>query len=164
MWPYIHGFYSYWYIYPLSVPAHAAWSFLLRKRFAAPAWVWLIVVVSYAIGMIPGAKALFDITNHHFHPVKLWSMDHDLAGGMWGGPLIVLVLLTFTLRLLARRDWRLWLDYAAVSLPVPMAVAKVACLAQGCCYGRPTSIPWGLHFPAGGPSFGPWARPELARP
>jgi phosphatidylglycerol---prolipoprotein diacylglyceryl transferase len=151
VWPFINGFYSYWYIYPLSVPAHAAWAYFLRRRFGAPLRVRLVVVVCYFIGMFPGAKALFDITNHNFHPLKLLSIEHFLAGGMWGGPLVVLVLLLVSLRICAKTEWSRWLDYAAMSLPVPMAVSKVACLAQGCCYGRPTSMPWGLHFPAGGP-------------
>jgi hypothetical protein len=119
MWPYIHGFYSYWYIYPLSVPAHAAWALFLRRRFNAPLRVWWMVVVCYFVGMFPGAKALFDISIHQFHPLKLVSIDHFLAGGMWGGPLVVLGLMVVSLRVFARQDWRRMLDYAAVSLPVP---------------------------------------------
>lgn len=41
------------------------------------------------------------------------------------------------------------LDLIALSAPVPLALAKLACLASGCCYGRPSNLPWAITFPAG---------------
>jgi phosphatidylglycerol:prolipoprotein diacylglycerol transferase len=35
-------------------------------------------------------------------------------------------------------------DYAGVALPFGHAVGRLGCLAAGCCYGRPTSLPWGI--------------------
>jgi|GEM_PF-2168169 len=37
----------------------------------------------------------------------------------------------------------LWAPIMALS----MAVARIGCLLAGCCYGLPTSVPWGLFFP-----------------
>lgn len=42
------------------------------------------------------------------------------------------------------------LDYFAAALPLGHAIGRLGCLAAGCCYGRPTSLPWGL-VPGGHP-------------
>lgn len=39
-------------------------------------------------------------------------------------------------------------DYFGVALPMGHTLGRLGCLAAGCCYGRPTSLPWGL--PLGG--------------
>src|SRR5262249_42599165 len=33
------------------------------------------------------------------------------------------------------------------------------CLMNGCCYGRPTSLPWAIHFPADHPTMGEGVHP-----
>ncbi|MDD5657976.1 MAG: prolipoprotein diacylglyceryl transferase [Elusimicrobia bacterium] len=40
-------------------------------------------------------------------------------------------------------------DNFAVALPLGHAVGRLGCLAAGCCYGRPTSLPWAVTL--GGP-------------
>jgi phosphatidylglycerol:prolipoprotein diacylglycerol transferase len=37
-------------------------------------------------------------------------------------------------------------DIAAPSLAIGYAVARVGCFLNGCCYGAPTSLPWGVRF------------------
>lgn len=40
-------------------------------------------------------------------------------------------------------------DYFGVALPLGHAIGRLGCLASGCCYGKPTSLPWGVRL--GGP-------------
>lgn len=35
-------------------------------------------------------------------------------------------------------------DYCGAALPLGHALGRLGCLAAGCCYGRPTGLPWGL--------------------
>lgn len=35
-------------------------------------------------------------------------------------------------------------DYAGVALPLGHALGRLGCLGAGCCYGKPTTLPWGL--------------------
>ena len=49
--------------------------------------------------------------------------------------------------------WRLGItvktgDSFAVPVAGSIAVGRLSCLAGGCCYGTPTTLPWGLIFPA----------------
>jgi len=41
------------------------------------------------------------------------------------------------------------LDLVATTLPIPWIAAKIGCLLNGCCYGRPCSLPWAITFPEG---------------
>jgi prolipoprotein diacylglyceryltransferase len=40
-------------------------------------------------------------------------------------------------------------DASAIVLPIGMAVARLGCLFGGCCFGRPTCLPWAITYPAG---------------
>ena len=39
-------------------------------------------------------------------------------------------------------------DTFAVPVAVAVAIGRVACFVGGCCFGTPTSLPWGVVFPA----------------
>jgi len=38
-------------------------------------------------------------------------------------------------------------DVIAPSIPLGHAFGRVGCFMTGCCYGRPTDLPWAVHFP-----------------
>jgi len=39
------------------------------------------------------------------------------------------------------------LDLAAPFLALGEALTRIGCLCNGCCWGAPTRLPWGIHFP-----------------
>jgi phosphatidylglycerol:prolipoprotein diacylglycerol transferase len=39
-------------------------------------------------------------------------------------------------------------DAFALAIPPGHAIGRIGCLLQGCCYGTPTSLPWGVHYPS----------------
>ena len=42
--------------------------------------------------------------------------------------------------------WRL-ADALAPSIALGYVFGRLGCLMNGCCYGRPTDLPWAIHFP-----------------
>ncbi len=108
--------------------------------------------VSYWAGMILGAKVLFDVLHHNFAWRQLVSIRHYMEGGMWGGPMAYLVLAVPLACVLTRRgpDRSAAIDLIALSLPLPLMLAKAGCLMNGCCEGAPSSWPWAIRFPPGG--------------
>jgi phosphatidylglycerol:prolipoprotein diacylglycerol transferase len=38
------------------------------------------------------------------------------------------------------------LDSFAAALPLGHAIGRLGCFAAGCCYGKPTTLPWGVRF------------------
>lgn len=49
---------------------------------------------------------------------------------------------------IARRvgDFRVISDYFMTALPLGHAIGRLGCLAAGCCFGRPTRLPWGISL------------------
>lgn len=103
----------------------------------------IYVIVSALIG----AKLLllivdFDVFRRH--PQELWSLAR-VGGVFYGG----LVLATVVGIWYARR-YRLpiWdtADAAAPGIALGHVVGRMGCLLAGCCYGAPTTLPWGITF------------------
>jgi phosphatidylglycerol:prolipoprotein diacylglycerol transferase len=44
------------------------------------------------------------------------------------------------------------LDTIAPGLAVGIFLTRLGCFLNGCCYGRPTDLPWGVVFPASSPA------------
>jgi len=99
--------------------------------------------------MNTGARILYDILNNRFDWLNYFDPGYYMEPGMWGGPLVYLVIASMGTLLLAR-DRRSMLDIVVLTLPAPMILAKVACFANGCCYGSVCSLPWAVIFPEGG--------------
>jgi phosphatidylglycerol---prolipoprotein diacylglyceryl transferase len=45
-------------------------------------------------------------------------------------------------------------DVMAPSIALGHGFGRIGCLMTGCCYGRPTNLPWALHFPVGHATHG----------
>ena len=41
----------------------------------------------------------------------------------------------------------------APSVALGHALGRIGCLLNGCCYGKPTSLPWAVHYPQGHETF-----------
>jgi phosphatidylglycerol:prolipoprotein diacylglycerol transferase len=53
------------------------------------------------------------------------------------------------------------MDVAAPSLALGLFFTRIGCFLNGCCYGRPTNLPWGAVFPPDSPA-GQYQWHELA--
>jgi phosphatidylglycerol:prolipoprotein diacylglycerol transferase len=97
---------------------------------------------------IVGGRLLYVATNWSLYAkdvggiLRLWEGGMSYFGGFGGGALA-------GLWLARRRRLNLWqvADLAAPSLALGYAIARLGCFAAGCCYGRPTHLPWGVQFP-----------------
>lgn len=88
--------------------------------------------------------------------VSAWSLAGCLAPlRFWEGGLVFyggLVAAAGTALVFARREsWSFGrlADLFAPSAAAGHAIGRLGCLAAGCCFGKPTSVFWGLAFPPG---------------
>lgn len=44
-------------------------------------------------------------------------------------------------------------DLAVIPLGVALAIARIGCFMAGCDYGKASSLPWAVRFPAGSPAW-----------
>jgi len=99
------------------------------------------------IAAIVGAKLLLvavDFNYYRGHPAEIFSLAR--SGGVFYGGLIAAVLAAFWY--LRRHKMPVWVtcDVFAPGIALGHAIGRVGCLFAGCCFGRPTTLPWGIVF------------------
>jgi phosphatidylglycerol---prolipoprotein diacylglyceryl transferase len=148
MWPKIGSVPTYGTVYLLGIVLHFVLSWRIARHCGLQRRVWLTVSFCYLFGMFVGAKVLFDIRHGIWDLSLLLQVKHWMDGGLWGGLLAYFALAIPAAVLLSRRRL-VALDLVALTIPIPWMFAKLGCFLNGCCYGRPTSLPWAVTFPPG---------------
>ncbi len=148
MWPWLGPIPTYGVFYFSGIFCHFLITYYLAKRYGLRHRVWITVNICYMLGMTVGARALYDLQHSQLDFGALLSIKHYMKGGLWGG-LLAYFCLSAPLALLLSHRKRAALDLIAVSIPVPWIFTKLACLFNGCCYGRACSMPWAITFPEG---------------
>jgi len=117
-----------------------------RRRQIDPAKV-MDLGIYLIIAALVGAKLMliavdFDYFRHQ--PRELLSLVR--AGGVFYGGL--LAALAVGLWLVGRYKLHPWTvaDLIAPGIALGHVVGRFGCLLAGCCYGRPTSVPWAITF------------------
>lgn len=102
---------------------------------------------SLIIGMV-GARTFFVV--HYYDQFRgdfgsvfaVWRGGLEFLGGAI--PAIMFMLLYLGHR---RLPVRRYLDILAVGLMLGLSFGRIGCFLNGCCFGRPTDLPWGVRFP-----------------
>ena len=117
---------------------------------------YLTIATLMIFGGVVGAR-LFYVLFHLEEFAGNWSAminpfhgdQFGIAGlNLYGG---VLLAIGFTVFYCYRRNMSLLdtFDYFAPTLGIGLAVTRIGCFMNGCCFGLPTDLPWGVIFPAG---------------
>jgi phosphatidylglycerol:prolipoprotein diacylglycerol transferase len=117
----------------------AAGALLAAARARQPAPV-LAGAAAVAVGALAGARALFLLL--HGGGGAGASGGLTSMGGVAGG----LGAACVVARLSGRRTREL-MDAIVPAGLLALAVGRLGCFLAGCCYGRPTALPWGVVFP-----------------
>ncbi len=84
-------------------------------------------------------------SQHPLEIIKIWKGGLAFYGGFIGA--------VFTgVWYLRKHDMPVWkvADALAPSIALGQAIGRLGCFSAGCCYGLPTSLPWGVTFTAPG--------------
>ncbi len=120
-----------------------------RRRGLAPERM-LDAGLAALVGGLVGGRALYVIldpyTTWRDFPL-VWHGGLSFHGGLIGGIIAVAIY-----ALLSRTGLALILDSGAPAMALGYAVGRIGCFLNGCCYGAPTRLPWGVRFlsPASG--------------
>ena len=114
----------------------------IEPSLVIDAFLWMF------IGAILGARAFYLIQNpgkilfDHFFLFRLWRGGYSSLGGLCGGALVVVIFLKAK-----RKPILNFLDLISPYLGLGIAIQKLlGCLMAGCCYGKPTDLPWAITF------------------
>jgi phosphatidylglycerol:prolipoprotein diacylglycerol transferase len=99
------------------------------------------------LSAILGARILFIIVEYPYfleHPLRIFKI---WEGGLvfYGGLILAVVVAVLYMRKHGLPVLKVG-DIVAPSLAIAQAVGRLGCLSAGCCYGKETSLPWGIVF------------------
>jgi phosphatidylglycerol:prolipoprotein diacylglycerol transferase len=141
------------YTYGVLVATGVLLGLWVARRQAAragldPERVWNLGIYM-VLAALAGAKVWLVLADWHYyseHPREIFGFGTLLSGGTYYGGFFTAVLVAV---LYARRFHLHFLplaDVYAAPLALGHAIGRLGCLAAGCCYGKPTSLPWGVTF------------------
>lgn len=114
------------------------------------------------VGAILGARTLFVISywDEIFAKESFWEIFKIQHGGLvyYGGLIGAIVACLLYVRIKKVSLWKI-ADILAPSIALGYFFGRFGCLMNGCCYGKPTTMPWGIQFPEGHESYPNFVHP-----
>lgn len=120
------------YVHLCSEPSRVVWPAADRARCLALDGVW-----HAETGTCRATRSCFAWAN-------VWSGGRTYYGGLMAA--------LVACALFVRRHGgpvRRVADIAGVVAPLGLCLGRVGCFLEGCCFGTPTGMPWGVRYPGG---------------
>ena len=95
-----------------------------------------------------GSKILMLFTEPEYRQ-NLWqllSLDFLRSGGVFYGGLLGAVIVGYLLMRRYKLPWWKTADACAPGIALGNFFGRQGCFAAGCCWGEPTTLPWGVKF------------------
>ena len=104
------------------------------------------------LASLVGSKFLMLFTEPEYReqPLQLLSLDFLRSGGVFYGGLLGAVLAGYLLMKRYKLPWWKTADACAPGIALGNFFGRQGCFAAGCCWGKPTSLPWGVKFTEAG--------------
>jgi phosphatidylglycerol:prolipoprotein diacylglycerol transferase len=95
-----------------------------------------------------GSKLLMFLTEPEYrdHPLQLISLDFLRSGGVFYGGLLGAIITGYFLMKRYKLPWWKTADACAPGIAVGNFFGRLGCFSAGCCWGKPTTLPWGVKF------------------
>lgn len=95
-----------------------------------------------------GSKFLMLFTEPEYRadPWQLISLDFLRSGGVFYGGLLGAVVAGYLLMKHYKLPWWKTADACAPGIAIGNFFGRQGCFAAGCCWGKPTDLPWGVKF------------------
>jgi phosphatidylglycerol:prolipoprotein diacylglycerol transferase len=119
-----------------------------RQQGLVPDQMWNLGALVVFSGLL-GAKVLLIISDWSYyarHPGEIFSLSVLQSGGVFSGGLIAAMVAAFWYVRKHRLPFLRTCDTFAPGVAIGHAFGRVGCFAAGCCYGKPTTEPWGVTF------------------
>lgn len=116
-----------------------------------PVSTWTTIVATVAVAFLAGLvlysypfKSWVDIFSGNYEPVKYIKYAP-------GGLLFAIIALLMIRKVLHFKPSIG--DSFIIFLPVLAIIQRIGCLVNGCCYGKPSELPWAVHYTPTSPFY-----------
>jgi phosphatidylglycerol---prolipoprotein diacylglyceryl transferase len=97
-----------------------------------------------------GSKALMVITEwdvyYRDNPRQIFTLDFFRSGGVYYGGFIAAVIASVIVMRYYKLPWWRTSDAFAPGIILGQAIGRLGCFSAGCCWGKPTTGWYGVHF------------------
>jgi phosphatidylglycerol:prolipoprotein diacylglycerol transferase len=101
------------------------------------------------LSSIVGSRLVYVLVNLNYYlhyPFKVFMLWE--GGLVWYGAFIGALVAALIYFRAKKLDGWVWLDIAIPFVALGQGIGRIGCLMAGCCYGKPTNLPWGITFTA----------------
>ena len=121
---------------------------LSKKQNLDPDEMWNLCGLVILAGII-GSKALYIINEwgSTYNSIgDIFSLNTLQSGGVFSGGLVLALVTAIWYLRKHQISFLKAADVIAPGLALGHAIGRLGCFSAGCCYGRPTNLPWGVTF------------------
>ena len=106
------------------------------------------LLLTAMVSGIVGARLFFVIHRRALFAGNFWEVFRIDRGGLvfYGGFLLAIAALYVHCRI-RKLDFIRVLDLFTPAIAIGHACGRIGCFLNGCCYGLPTTVPWGVVYP-----------------
>jgi len=100
---------------------------------------------------IVGSRAFYVLSHLDDYRLNWWSILAVWEGGLtfYGGVLLAVPAAVLFMRRHRLPVWTM-ADLIAPAFALGVGFGRLGCFLNGCCYGKPSSLPWAVRFPSHG--------------
>ena len=101
-----------------------------------------------ALAGIVGAKIFMIVLDPYYrkNPAQIFTLSTLQSAGIWYGGFILALVFAFFYMRSQNLPFLKTCDVFAPGLAIGHAIGRLGCFAAGCCYGKPTSLPWAVTY------------------
>jgi len=114
----------------------------------SPRKIWNLGVYGIVVALAVSKLWLIfsDLNYYVAHPRTIFSLATIQSGGVFYGGVIGGLAWVFLYTHFQKMPFLGVLDVSAAGVALGHGIGRIGCFAAGCCYGKPTSLPWGVTF------------------
>jgi len=125
---------------------------LAKKRGLPPHRFYMATLITAALALL-GSRLFYLLTHLSASSgLGVWALLTGDGTSSFGAYVLGISGAVCCLRLL-RIDTLRGLDVFAPVMAVALIIGRLGCLSSGCCFGKPSALPWAVSFPAGSPAY-----------
>jgi phosphatidylglycerol:prolipoprotein diacylglycerol transferase len=119
-----------------------------RRSGIDPGKLWNMAIYTILVALLLAKIWLLatDWDYYTTHVREIFSLQTFQSGGVYYGGVLGAILTIVLYTHFQKMPMFAVLDVSAGALPLGHAIGRLGCYAAGCCYGKPTSVPWGIVF------------------
>jgi len=126
-------------------------AFIAAKKFCFSRMGTGLFLIGSFISFIAGARFFYIL----FYTAPEWSLMFEPVpyGFSLFGSLLLVVVFLFVVALKIHLPVWEWMDMHTPGLIIYVTISKIGCFLNGCCFGTPTLMPWGIPYAEGSQAY-----------